>query len=103
MLEILGRSSSLYDEKSEKIPKDLILNYLFNMIKNLFSHLRSQFENNRYAAAFGLAQLEKLDNFIKIEKKILKFISKFKNLEEYFILPESLKDLKPLGLVSNYD
>ncbi len=61
--------------------------------KYVYTHLGYNLKITDMQAACGLAQLEKLDNFIKIRKKNFNYLfKKFKKLEEYFILPESLKE-----------
>ncbi len=61
--------------------------------KYVYTHLGYNLKITDMQAACGLAQLEKLNNFIKIRKKNFNYLyKKFKKLEEYFILPESLKE-----------
>ena len=61
--------------------------------KYVYTHLGYNLKITDMQAACGLAQLEKLNNFIKIRKKNFSYLyNKFKKLEEYFILPESLKE-----------
>ena len=61
--------------------------------KYVYTHLGYNLKITDMQAACGLAQLEKLEKFIKIRKNNFNYLyKKFKKLEEYFILPESLKE-----------
>ena len=91
-----GRSSTIYDEKAEKIENRFnikIGNVTYDR-KFVFSEIGYNFEPSEISAAFGLVQLKKLktnlDKRIKIFKKHQIF---FKKYEKYFILPEQKKDI----------
>jgi len=55
---------------------------------HLFAH-RLQPENDRHAGRRGVAQLAKLDGFIKARKRNFQALSEgLRGLEEFFVLPE---------------
>ena len=57
--------------------------------KYTYSHLGYNLKITDMQAACGVAQLEKLDNFIKVRKKNFSFLYKnLKKLENFLILPE---------------
>ena len=93
----MGRSSSLYDEKSEKIEKrfHIKLDGIQSDKKWVFAEAGHNLEPSEMGAAFGLEQLKKLnDNINKRQKnfnEISKFLEQFKN---FFILPKQLKNTK---------
>ena len=81
----MGRSSSLFDEQSEIENRfNVKLEELFSA-KFVFEKVGYNLEGNEVGAAFGLTQLKKLKNNIKIRQKNFKrqckFFSKF---PEYF-------------------
>ena len=91
-----GRSSTVYDEKAEKIENRFnvkIGNVTYDR-KFVFSEIGYNFEPSEISAAFALVQLKKLKNNlnrrIEIFKKHQKFFSKYK---KYFILPEQKKNI----------
>jgi CDP-6-deoxy-D-xylo-4-hexulose-3-dehydrase len=58
--------------------------------KYTYSHLGYNMKITDMQAACGLAQLDRLENFIKIRKENFNFLYKsLKNLEEFFILPQA--------------
>ena len=64
--------------------------------KYVYTHLGYNLKITDLQAACGLAQLGKLKKFIKIRKKNFNYLlSKFKKLEEYFILPTYLREADP--------
>jgi len=101
LLRSWGRSSSLFDEKSEKIENrfNLKLEGIDYDAKFIFEKIGYNLEGNEVGAAFGLAQLAKLDNNIKIRQKNFKkqcnFFSKHSN---YFINPSEKKECKTAWL-----
>ena len=101
LLRSWGRSSSLYDEKSEKIENrfNIKLNGITYDKKFVFEEIGHNLEPSEIGAAFGLVQLKKLRENIKIRKKnfdkIFKFIKKYENL---FILPKQLEHSKTAWL-----
>ena len=97
LLRSWGRSSSLYDEKSEKIENrfNIKLDGIQYDKKFVFAEAGHNLEPSEMGAAFGLEQLKKLnDNINKRQKnfnEISKFLEQFKN---FFILPKQLKNTK---------
>ena len=67
LLRSWGRSSSLFDEKSEKIENrfNVKLDEIDYDAKFVFEKIGYNLEGNEVGAAFGLAQLENLENNIK--------------------------------------
>ena len=64
--------------------------------KYTYSHMGYNLKITDMQAACGLAQLDKLENFIKLRKKNYNFLHKnLKDLEEFIILPESEKNSDP--------
>ena len=64
--------------------------------KYVYSHIGYNLKMTDFQASIGNAQLDKLDNFIKIRKNNFTHLhSKMKSLEDYFILPESLDNCDP--------
>ncbi len=90
LLRSWGRSSSLYDEKSEAIENrfNVSLEGIDYDAKFVFESIGYNIEGNEMGAAFGLAQLNKLSNNIKIRqsnfKRQCEFFSRY---EEYFENP----------------
>ena len=101
LLRSWGRSSSLFDEKSEKIENrfNLKLEGIDYDAKFIFERIGYNLEGNEVGAAFGLAQLTKLDNNIKIRQENFKrqcdFFSKYPN---YFTNPSEKKECKTAWL-----
>ena len=101
LLRSWGRSSSLYDEKSEKIENrfNIKLNGITYDKKFVFEEIGHNLEPSEIGAAFGLVQLKKLKENIKIRKKnfskIYQFIKKYEN---FFILPKQLENSKTAWL-----
>ena len=94
LLRSWGRSSSLFDEQSEKIENrfNVKLEGIDYDAKFVFEKIGYNLEGNEVGAAFGLAQLEKLNNNIKTRQKNFKkqcdFFSKF----PYFSIPKETVD-----------
>ena len=92
-----GRSSSLFDEKSEKIENrfDIKISGIQYDKKFVFEELGYNFEPSEIGAVFGLVQLKKLKDNIKKRSKIFKshsnFLSKYK---QYFEKPIQDKNVK---------
>ena len=64
--------------------------------KYTYSHMGYNLKITDMQAACGLAQLDKLENFIKLRKNNYNFLYKnLKYLEEFIILPESEKESDP--------
>ena len=97
LLRSWGRSSSLYDEKSERIENrfNIKLDGIQYDKKFVFSEKGHNLEPSEIGAAFGLVQLSKLKKNIKIREKNFKRISNFlKKYTKYFILPKQLPKSK---------
>jgi len=90
LLRSWGRSSSLFDEKSEKIENRFNVN-LENIpydAKFVFEKIGYNLEGNEIGAAFGLVQLEDLEKNIKTRQKNFLEQSKFfQGYEEFFSVP----------------
>lgn len=71
LLRSWGRSSSLFDEDSEKIENrfNVKLDGVDYDAKYVFEKIGYNLEGNEVGAAFGLAQLEKLNTNIKIRRE----------------------------------
>ena len=97
LLRSWGRSSSLYDENSEKIENrfNIKLDGIQYDKKFVFESLGHNLEPSEMGAAFGLVQLKKLNfNLEKRQKNFnihTKFLKKYTN---YFILPKQLPGSK---------
>ena len=97
LLRSWGRSSSLYDENSEKIENrfNIKLDGIQYDKKFVFESLGHNLEPSEMGAAFGLVQLKKLNfNLDKRQKNFnihTKFLKKHTN---YFILPKQLPGSK---------
>lgn len=64
--------------------------------KYTYSHIGYNLKATDIQAAIGLAQLEKLPNFIKTRQKNFEFLNKkLKKYRRFFIFPKSLKNAKP--------
>ena len=97
LLRSWGRSSSLYDEKSEKIENrfNITLDGIPYDKKFVFEEIGHNLEPSELGAAFGLEQLKKLEQNIK--KRIKNFkdhTNFFKKYSNYFILPKQLQNSK---------
>jgi CDP-4-dehydro-6-deoxyglucose reductase, E1 len=95
LLRSWGRSSSLYDEKSERIENrfNIKLDGIPYDKKFVFEEIGHNLEPSELGAAFGLEQLKKLRN--NINKRIKNFEDHtvfFKRYLEYFILPKQLEN-----------
>ena len=97
LLRSWGRSSSLFDEKSEKIENrfNIKLEGIPYDKKFVFEKIGHNLEPSELGAAFGLVQLKKLKYNLKEREKNFKlhtkFLYKYKN---YFILPKQLPKSK---------
>ena len=97
VLRSWGRSSSLYDEKAEKIENrfNIKLDGIQYDKKFVFSEIGHNVEPSEMGAAFGLEQLKKLNKNIKKRENNFKKLSKFlKKYVKYFILPKQLPNTK---------
>ena len=97
LLRSWGRSSSLFDEKSEKIENrfNIKLDGILYDKKFVFEKIGHNLEPSELGAAFGLVQLKKLKT--NLRKREINFNSHTKYLKkysEYFILPKQLPQSK---------
>lgn len=94
LLRSWGRSSSLFDEKSEAIENrfNVVLDQINYDAKFVFETVGYNVEGNELGAAFGLVQLKKLNENIKIRRKNFnRQCNFFKNFPKHFSNPEELK------------
>jgi len=94
LLRSWGRSSSLYDENSEKIENrfNIELDGIQYDKKFVFSEIGHNLEPSEMGAAFGLIQLKKLKKNLNYRGRNFKTITKFlEKYSKYFILPKQLK------------
>ena len=90
LLRSWGRSSSLFDEKSEAIENRFNVNLdgIPYDAKFVFETIGYNLEGNEIGAAFGMAQLKKLnENKITRQNNFKKQCNFFKNFENYFKVP----------------
>ncbi len=93
LLRSWGRSSSLFDEKSEKIENrfNIKLDGIRYDKKFVFEKIGHNLEPSELGAAFGLVQLKKLKQNLRKRERNFNLHSKFlKKYEKYFILPKQL-------------
>ena len=93
LLRSWGRSSSLYDEKSEKIENrfNIYLDGIQYDKKFVFSEIGHNLEPSEMGAAFGIEQLKKLNKNINTRIKNFNILTKFlKKYDDFFILPQQL-------------
>ena len=97
LLRSWGRSSSLYDENSEKIENrfNIKLDGIQYDKKFVFESVGHNLEPSEMGAAFGLVQLKKLNFNLNKRQKNFNIHSKFlKKYDKYFILPKQLPGSK---------
>lgn len=90
LLRSWGRSSSLYDENSEKIENrfNLKLDGIEYDKKFVFEEIGHNLEPSELGAAFGLVQLNKLKQNIKKRQSVFKIHNNFfQKFPEHFITP----------------
>ncbi len=93
LLRSWGRSSSLFDEKSEKIENrfNIKLDGILYDKKFVFEKIGHNLEPSELGAAFGLVQLKKLkQNLRKREINFNLHTNYLKKYNKYFILPKQL-------------
>ena len=93
LLRSWGRSSSLFDEKSEKIENrfNIKLDGIQYDKKFVFEKIGHNLEPSELGAAFGLVQLKKLKHNLKTREKNFDLHTKFlKKYKKFFILPKQL-------------
>lgn len=91
LLRSWGRSSSLFDERSEAIENrfDVELDGIQYDAKFVFETVGYNLEGNEVGAAFGLAQLKKLKDNIKTRQlNLQKQVSFFDKYSEFFTNPQ---------------
>ena len=97
LLRSWGRSSSLYDENSEKIENrfNIKLDGIQYDKKFVFESVGHNLEPSELGAAFGLVQLKKLNFNLNKRQKNFNTHTKFlKKYNKYFILPKQLPGSK---------
>lgn len=91
LLRSWGRSSSLFDERSEEIENRFNINLdgIDYDAKFVFETVGYNLEGNELGAAFGLAQLKKLqDNILTRQKNFKRQCDFFSSYDEIFINPQ---------------
>ena len=91
LLRSWGRSSSLYDEKSEAIENrfDVDLDGIEYDAKFVFSRVGYNLEGNELGASFGLTQLNKLsDNILVRQSNFRRQTEFFNKYPQFFINPK---------------
>lgn len=91
LLRSWGRSSSLFDDKSEAIENrfNISLDGIDYDAKFVFQEVGYNLEGNEVGASFGMAQLEKLNQNIKTRQiNFKKQCDFFKKHDRFFINPE---------------
>jgi CDP-6-deoxy-D-xylo-4-hexulose-3-dehydrase len=97
LLRSWGRSSSLFDEKSEKIENrfNIKLDGISYDKKFVFEKIGHNLEPSELGAAFGLVQLKKLKTNLRKREINFNLHTKFlKKYSKYFILPKQLPQSK---------
>ncbi len=93
LLRSWGRSSSLFDEKSEKIENrfNIKLDGILYDKKFVFEKIGHNLEPSELGAAFGLVQLKKLKQNLRKREINFNLHTKYlKKYNKYFILPKQL-------------
>jgi len=101
LLRSWGRSSSLFDEKSEAIENrfDVNLDGIEYDAKFVFETPGYNLEGSEIGAAFGLVQLEKLSDNFKTRQNNLKIQCEFFNkYKKYFSNPEEAQNVNTAWL-----
>ena len=97
LLRSWGRSSSLFDENSERIENrfNVKISGIPYDKKFIFEAIGHNLEPSELGAAFGLVQLKNLKKNLSIRKKNFNVHSNFfKKYSKYFILPKQLDNSK---------
>ena len=97
LLRSWGRSSSIFDEKSELIENrfNVDVDGISYDAKFIFEKIGYNLEGSEIGASFGLVQLEDLAKNIEArEKNFKKQTEFFKQYEEFFVLPEQTANTK---------
>ena len=101
LLRSWGRSSSLFDEKSEAIENrfNIDIGGIDYDAKFVFEIAGYNLEGNELGAAFGLVQLESLNENIEIREKNFNRQNKyFSKHNEFFSIPEQTENTKTAWL-----
>ena len=101
LLRSWGRSSSLYDEKSESIENrfNVDLDGIEYDAKFVFETSGYNLEGNEVGAAFGLAQLEKLEDNIMTRQENFKLQTNFfEKHNQFFLNPQETKNINTAWL-----
>lgn len=101
LLRSWGRSSSIYDEKSEDIENrfNIKLDDIFYDAKFVFEEVGYNLEGNEIGAAFGLQQLKKLNKYIKIrQENFIRQNNFFNKFDRYFEKPIQKKNVNTAWL-----
>ncbi len=101
LLRSWGRSSSIFDEKSEEIENrfNVSVDGIPYDAKFIFEKIGYNLEGSEIGAAFGLAQLEDLKDNIKIRQENFKKQTNFFNkYEDFIITPKITKNSKSAWL-----
>ena len=97
LLRSWGRSSSLFDEKSEKIENrfNIKLDGITYDKKFVFEKIGHNLEPSELGAAFGLVQLKKLKKNLRMREINFNLHTNYlKKYSKYFILPKKLPESK---------
>lgn len=96
LLRSWGRSSSLFvDSESVAARFNVSLQGIPYDAKFVFEELGYNLEPSEVGAAFGLVQLDRLENNIALrEKNFARHLAFFSRYEEWFVLPEQLPDAR---------
>lgn len=95
LLRSWGRSSSIFDEKSEAIENrfNVEVDGIPYDAKFIFEKIGYNLEGSEIGAAFGLAQLDDLKDNIKIrQENFQKQTSFFNNYKDYIVTPQQTKN-----------
>jgi CDP-4-dehydro-6-deoxyglucose reductase, E1 len=101
LLRSWGRSSSVFDEKSETIENrfNVDVDGVEYDAKFIFEKIGYNLEGSEIGASFGLVQLEDLENNIKArEENFRRQTEFFKQYEEYFVLPKQTEHTRAAWL-----
>jgi CDP-6-deoxy-D-xylo-4-hexulose-3-dehydrase len=101
LLRSWGRSSSIFDEKSEAIENrfNVDVDGIDYDAKFIFERIGYNLEGSEIGAAFGLVQLDDLQNNIKTrEKNFVIQNNFFTKYQEFFILPKQTEGAKTAWL-----
>lgn len=101
LLRSWGRSSSIFDEKSEAIENrfNVDIDGIEYDAKFIFERIGYNLEGSEIGAAFGLKQLEDLQHNINTREENFKRQTEFfKQYQEYFILPKQTESTRTAWL-----